>query len=795
MGVLKRAVSEESCQGHFFKVEYIKKELIIKKKGGTIPRMLFILICGLQFVFADALIVNAEIALKVMGNGLIESTTPLTLHSYSYFQDFEKEDPFEKWKSNGTYTVNYKGLTTERSSSGKKSFKIDITFGSATYVCYNIPIKVPSVGTLSFNGNLNVSRTTGSTAAFGTNISLAPIPYSSTIIFEKQGVSSTKWTRQSSDLVLNSAKKANILLSKFCAEATIDDVGIWTDSVGVYLFGKKGDKITVFIDNISLKGVVPAIEEYTVYSNDSWKKYKIKSERALREFQKIVENNKSDIYKRQLALALKRGYLNNKDHNLTIQLSNKETNSDSYVSSKWYVRPHGYKYQFPMDGRSKKHAFYGLNLVKWGEGGVKAGDVLILCREESDPEYFTRTLTLKASGSFGRNIVIESENSAKPECIISENQMNFPGISGYDQREKQQKGNYAIAGKDVNYIKFRNIKIENCYGCKFYNLSNITITNFICNNTAAPIWFEGGRNNIIENCKISNFIYAGIALIGSNPDNSDPVSDCLIIGNNISGSLDGDGITLHKNSHGIDYDIGSGNKVLNNSCSYNQEEGLDITAGSETLVEFNETYKNGRSTTIAHSAENVTFTRNYSHDEPGVLVHPSVSEGSNGNIEISYNIIDSGNNSALVVSENSNYKIYNNIFRSSGRAIKPATVDIRLDAHDIFFGKNIVIATEKTGYTFRMAYGTPHNKSIRFEKNCWWQPTGASSNTFFNKEKLSYSFKKSEYYNYGKDDLFLDPKLLEDFSLSKNSPCLKIGIGSLSTKSYPSKVGIGQSGK
>ena len=79
---------------------------------------------------------------------------------YSYYQEFEKEDPFKLWTSNGTFKVNYKGLCKDETLKGNKIFKIDITFDTATYVYWKIPLGIPCEGELEFQvlGNFVILR-------------------------------------------------------------------------------------------------------------------------------------------------------------------------------------------------------------------------------------------------------------------------------------------------------------------------------------------------------------------------------------------------------------------------------------------------------------------------------------------------------------------------------------------------------------------------------------------------------------------------------------------------------------
>jgi len=138
MKTLKPAVAEERRQLHSFKKDYKKTDTTIKKKKCSVLWMLFIFICGLQFVFTNVLIANAETNLTVASDGVVKQSTALPLYPYSYKQDFEKEDPFKIWTSKGKYKINYQGVSQEKALSGSNSFKIDVTFEESGYLYFQI---------------------------------------------------------------------------------------------------------------------------------------------------------------------------------------------------------------------------------------------------------------------------------------------------------------------------------------------------------------------------------------------------------------------------------------------------------------------------------------------------------------------------------------------------------------------------------------------------------------------------------------------------------------------------------
>ena len=100
-----------------------------------------------------------------------------SLPDYSYTEDFETHDPFLPWTSDGSYVVNYKGLTYERSISGHRSFKLDITLGTAKYVYFRIPVDIPVADNLSFKADVYLSKDDSVAVAIGPQILYRPSPF------------------------------------------------------------------------------------------------------------------------------------------------------------------------------------------------------------------------------------------------------------------------------------------------------------------------------------------------------------------------------------------------------------------------------------------------------------------------------------------------------------------------------------------------------------------------------------------------------------------------------------------
>lgn len=201
----------------------------------------------------------------------------LKLKAFLYTQDFEEIDPFKFWTTNGDYTENFKGLTEEKFVSGKKSFKLDVTFGEkGHYFYWGIPIKVPAEGNLKFSGHIYLGEeTTGGTAGLGPNvlISSAPYEYASSGCGPFEKGKKGEWKLIEGDLVDFGKKVADAQISGGPAwlwGAKRENVGVYIDRIGLFIYGKKGERMVVYVDEIKIEGEVPGEEAYKETLKERW---------------------------------------------------------------------------------------------------------------------------------------------------------------------------------------------------------------------------------------------------------------------------------------------------------------------------------------------------------------------------------------------------------------------------------------------------------------------------------------------------------------------------------------------
>ena len=116
------------------------------------------------------------------------------LEPYRYAQTFEGEDdPVEFWKSDGLYTVHFKGLTEERKRSGTRCFKLDVTIEDGSYVYWSIPVRCPVEGELAFSAHMLLGGETTGTAGLGLDFEVLPAGRSAQEAFTVCGSTGGEW--------------------------------------------------------------------------------------------------------------------------------------------------------------------------------------------------------------------------------------------------------------------------------------------------------------------------------------------------------------------------------------------------------------------------------------------------------------------------------------------------------------------------------------------------------------------------------------------------------------------------
>ncbi|MBN8215778.1 MAG: hypothetical protein J0L75_04010 [Spirochaetes bacterium] len=212
---------------------------------------------------------------------------------YRYYNGFEEDaDPaFAPWAKNSEVTVHSMGVTTEKAASGKRSFKIDLTFNSGSYYYVSLPIRVPCEGDLVFKASMYVDPSSTARALPGLDFLFPPTKDSGVFRCaesDKVGV----WVPFREESVVSAGKKSS---TSFFRKAktpglTPETGGKIIDRIGVLVTGgAPGKRITVYIDDVEIHGTVPDIAGYPALMESRIAQGKAQSrERALKWKQDLV---------------------------------------------------------------------------------------------------------------------------------------------------------------------------------------------------------------------------------------------------------------------------------------------------------------------------------------------------------------------------------------------------------------------------------------------------------------------------------------------------------------------------
>ncbi len=245
------------------------------------------------------LVVLGSVVFLLLGFNVLKAEE-LEMKPYLYEENFEGEDdPVKFWCSNGKYTVNFKGLTEEKAFSGKKSFKLDVTFQSGSYFYWKIPLTrhIPAEGKLKFSGYIYVEQESAGSASLGVNYSYFS---DEKRIFNgccsRFGAGTKgKWLLVEGDIVKSGKENVDKVMRKYNWEVIGDNVGTYLDFPVVFLDGREGDGIVVYVDDIKIEGEIPAEKDYKEEIKRRWAPAKKRFNEKISAWEEILEKAEKEI--------------------------------------------------------------------------------------------------------------------------------------------------------------------------------------------------------------------------------------------------------------------------------------------------------------------------------------------------------------------------------------------------------------------------------------------------------------------------------------------------------------------
>ena len=349
--------------------------------------------------------------------------------------------------------------------------------------------------------------------------------------------------------------------------------------------------------------------------------------------------------------------------------------------------------------------------------------------------------------------------------------------------------------------------------CNEYGVGYVAVENFMVNDAEGGIAFtnynhhvritacdiDGMSNNgivitrvdtyVIENCRITDCVNSGIAIIGSADYK---VRNGIIRNNRISNIHRNDGITIHVNDNLEE--CGPNHQLIGNICYNCAENGLDITSGSNILMRGNETYGNKEAGTLCggNTVRDVWIDRHYAHeDEYGIAF------GRNVNVKLTSSVIYNANYHQIVLTPAttiSGFEAYHNTF-VYGPNSRGLILDINSGVTNVTFKNNLFVSTKYSAPQTYVRFSdgaNPSSVNAKFDYNTYWRSDNDASNRWYDGGgNISFSTWRSKW---GQDihGQWGNPRLVDltgkDYHLRQDSPCIDAGTSTTVGRDFEGTV-------
>lgn len=348
----------------------------------------------------------------------------------------------------------------------------------------------------------------------------------------------------------------------------------------------------------------------------------------------------------------------------------------------WYVRPLGGNYG-TEDGTSYENAWVGIpdwygKGIKWGSGGITAGDTLYVCGTHS--EY----LMVKASGSLGKEIIIRGDCPGDPGIL-----------DGKNHTVPSWRGDGILTIWDQSYITISDITVTKtkshgiCVGAGSSHIKILNSTVSYAYDGCITVYPWDGRSATditIDNCKVDHCDY--IKTTGKN-GYDEAISLAEVDGFEVKNCTVRDSL-----KEGIDAKYGTKNGSIHDNLVYNNYSvGIYLDGAENVNIYNNEVYG--------------------SHQNGNICIWVEKEEFPNKNIRIYNNILRDGTGDGI----------------NFGWISKPPVVTAGIN--DISIINNTIIGNKGDGLEFNwwLAHGSGHLKGDNIVRNnIFWENGGKEIN-------------------------------------------------------------------
>jgi len=194
---------------------------------------------------------------------------------FLYSQDFESgTDPVRFWTSyKKKYTVDFAGVTDEKAHSGKRSFKLDVTFDEASRFLWHVPMakKVAAGGKLEFSGHMLLGEGSTAEATLGVSFALPPMGHTGCTAWGPLLRSTDgQWKLLRDDLVKRGEETAHVIATRDNWGVQGENVGAVVERIILDVRAKAGQRVVLYVDDLEIRGSVSSEEAYREEIKRRW---------------------------------------------------------------------------------------------------------------------------------------------------------------------------------------------------------------------------------------------------------------------------------------------------------------------------------------------------------------------------------------------------------------------------------------------------------------------------------------------------------------------------------------------
>ena len=256
----------------------------------------------------------------VIVGALTARTEGQEIQSFSYHESFESgKDPFKLWRSNGKFTIGFKGVTDDKAYSGKKSFKVDVTevhgdtLDPATrhsrYYWY-IPLpKLPVEGDFRFSAWIHSDpgliagkyparsthqmglkyRTLAKEAELAGQVSMG----------QYHGIPGREykagWKLIEGDVVRKIKADVAATIPNRLAGAAYGDLGVCVDGIYLMMDARPAEGGVIYVDDIRIEAKIPSLQAFKKETARRWNNIKEMYKQRIELWENLIDRRRKEL--------------------------------------------------------------------------------------------------------------------------------------------------------------------------------------------------------------------------------------------------------------------------------------------------------------------------------------------------------------------------------------------------------------------------------------------------------------------------------------------------------------------